>query len=77
MKKKCTTSGHQLSLLISMLLILAILVAYGQVRNFDFIKISFRVGSLRFELKTSAMSRRRHNQLDHEPRTMSDNKTLP
>ncbi len=25
------------------------------------------VGSLRFELRTSAMSRRRHNQLDHEP----------
>ena len=25
------------------------------------------MGSLRFELKTSAMSRRRHNQLDHEP----------
>lgn len=37
MKKKYTTSGHQLSLLISMLLILAILVAYGQVRNFDFV----------------------------------------
>ena len=26
-----------------------------------------KMGSLRFELKTSAMSRRRHNQLDHEP----------
>jgi hypothetical protein len=25
------------------------------------------MGSLRFELKTSAVSRRRHNQLDHEP----------
>ncbi len=25
------------------------------------------MGSLRFELRTSAMSRRRHNQLDHEP----------
>lgn len=37
MKKKHTTSGHQLSLLISMLLILAILVAYGQARNIDFV----------------------------------------
>ena len=26
------------------------------------------MGPLRFELRTSAMSRRRHNQLDHEPR---------
>lgn len=26
-----------------------------------------KMGSLRFELRTSAMSRRRHNQLDHEP----------
>ncbi len=25
------------------------------------------VGPLRFELRTSAMSRRRHNRLDHEP----------
>ena len=25
------------------------------------------MGPLRFELRTSAMSRRRHNQLDHEP----------
>jgi predicted DNA-binding ribbon-helix-helix protein len=25
------------------------------------------VGSLRFELKTSSVSGRRHNQLDHEP----------
>ncbi len=25
------------------------------------------MGSLRFELRISAMSRRRHNQLDHEP----------
>ncbi|MBW2662363.1 MAG: tetratricopeptide repeat protein [Deltaproteobacteria bacterium] len=37
MKKKHTTSGHQLSLLISMLLILAILVAYGQASNIDFV----------------------------------------
>ena len=28
---------------------------------------SFRMGPLRFELRTSAMSRRRHNRLDHEP----------
>ena len=27
----------------------------------------FEVGPLRFELRTSAMSRRRHNRLDHEP----------
>jgi hypothetical protein len=38
----------------------------------DFIKGNNRhektdMGSLRFELKTSAVSRRRHNQLDHEP----------
>jgi hypothetical protein len=26
-----------------------------------------RMGPLRFELRTSAMSRRRHSQLDHEP----------
>ena len=26
------------------------------------------VGSLRFELKTSSVSGRRHNQLDHEPK---------
>ncbi len=25
------------------------------------------MGPLRFELRTSAMSRRRHNRLDHEP----------
>ncbi len=25
------------------------------------------MGSLRFELRTSAMSRQRHNRLDHEP----------
>jgi hypothetical protein len=25
------------------------------------------MGPLRFELRTSAMSRRRHSQLDHEP----------
>ena len=25
------------------------------------------MGPLRFELRISAMSRRRHNQLDHEP----------
>ncbi len=37
MKKNHTTSGHKLSLLISMLLILAILVTYGQARNIDFI----------------------------------------
>jgi hypothetical protein len=28
------------------------------------------MGPLRFELRTSAMSRRRHNQLDHEPGNM-------
>ena len=28
---------------------------------------NFWVGPLRFELRTSAMSRRRHNRLDHEP----------
>ena len=28
---------------------------------------NFLVGPLRFELRTSAMSRRRHNRLDHEP----------
>ena len=28
------------------------------------------VGPLRFELRTSAMSRRRHNRLDHEPYKM-------
>jgi tetratricopeptide (TPR) repeat protein len=37
MKKKYTTSGNLLSLLISILLIFAILIAYGQVRNFDFV----------------------------------------
>ena len=29
------------------------------------------VGSLRFELKTSSVSGRRHNQLDHEPNMKS------
>ena len=28
------------------------------------------MGPLRFELRTSAMSRRRHNQLDHEPNAL-------
>jgi tetratricopeptide (TPR) repeat protein len=37
MKKKYDIPDHQLNLLISLLLILAIIVAYGQVRNFDFI----------------------------------------
>ena len=31
------------------------------------IEIKNSMGPLRFELRTSAMSRRRHNQLDHEP----------
>ena len=30
-------------------------------------KIKQEMGPLRFELRTSAMSRRRHSQLDHEP----------
>ena len=34
-------------------------------------KNNAEMGSLRFELKTSAMSRRRHNQLDHGPSLMS------
>jgi hypothetical protein len=29
------------------------------------------MGPLRFELRTSAMSRRRHNRLDHEPNSLS------
>ncbi len=37
MKKKYDIPDHQLNLLISLLLIFAIIVAYGQVRNFDFI----------------------------------------
>jgi tetratricopeptide (TPR) repeat protein len=37
MKKKYDIPDHQLNLLISLLLILAIIVAYGQVRNFDFV----------------------------------------
>jgi hypothetical protein len=35
------------------------------------------VGSLRFELKTSSVSGRRHNQLDHEPLAMSNDQTTP
>ena len=37
MKKKYDIPDNQLNLLISLLLIFAIIVAYGQVRNFDFI----------------------------------------
>jgi hypothetical protein len=33
----------------------------------DLRKNQQRMGPLRFELRTSAMSRRRHSQLDHEP----------
>ncbi len=32
-----------------------------------FVREESGVGSLRFELKTSSVSGRRHNQLDHEP----------
>ena len=37
MKKKYDISDHQLKLMISLLLIFAIIIAYGQVRNFDFV----------------------------------------
>ena len=36
-------------------------------------KIKGKMGPLRFELRTSAMSRRRHSQLDHDPDASTGN----
>ena len=37
MKKKYNITDNQLKLLISLLLVFAIIIAYGQARNFDFV----------------------------------------
>ncbi len=44
-----------------------ILMINSIIHHFQGITEKTGMGSRRFELLTSAMSRRRHNQLDHEP----------